>query len=82
MKPINPVKPILAFIILLLNVLNAYSQESCGFDKHHREKLKQNSSYKKAFAETELKVAALLADKEFMKVQAFEPDGQLELLRM
>jgi hypothetical protein len=70
MKPLNPVKPILASFILLFNVFNAYSQDPCGFDIQHRWLLKNNSIYKKAVAETEQKVQALLRDKDFMKVQA------------
>src|SRR3954464_2229578 len=70
MKPFYPLKPLLASLFLLFTVFESYAQDPCAFDKIHRTLLKNSSEYKKAFAESENKVKALLSDKDFMKVQA------------
>ena len=69
MKPPYPLPYLVAFIIILGFTLQGYSQ-TCGFDIQHQHLLRTSNLYKNQLAAVEAKANALLADREFMKVDA------------
>ena len=69
MIPLHPVKQLFAFLILVFCVLKGYAQP-CGFDAVQQNLLKTNPLYKTIQRESEKKLKALLANKDFLKVEA------------